>query len=54
MRRRIQTALFPTGLEWFAGRFGNPVTCLGFYNLEDFMRGDCSVVDQTGFEPVTS
>jgi hypothetical protein len=51
-RQRLQSAIFPEGLTFEAGRLGTAVTCFAFKLLEEIQSGDSRLASPTGFEPV--
>ena len=54
LKRQLQAAVVPTGIDWDGASFGTVVTAPIFNVLGRFSSDLESVVDQTGVEPVTS
>ncbi len=51
-RQRLQTLLFPEGLQVREGGFRTPVTCSFYEDLQHFVPLEERLVAHTGFEPV--
>ena len=50
-KQRLQSVLFPAGLQFDGREFGTAVTCLAFRQLEDCDATENGVASPPGFEP---
>ncbi len=53
-RRQLQDVFFPAGVTWDGEAFGTPETWFFFSELRTLDREKAGLVDQRGFEPLTS